>query len=635
MYELMSMQERGRIDSTIMVAALAHSDNDITLMAANTCAVVGDKRFVSMINSMCSESNPELSSIIFSLGEIEDSSSIEALYPLLRSNVSRYRSDAIYALGQIGNRAAADTLRSLLFDPEYRFSEIPLSLWRLGDTLSVPTFNRMALDLKGDDCFGAVYALFRLAPDFGANVFLNDLGCEIDSEYVYGAEKISICEYIQPIAARGLGDSKDTMAVLQAFDNYYESIVRNAKIELVKGMGKNKVGRERLEKILPETDDNGLKRVMLTALGQIGSSRSFDLITGYLDDSSLQVRLAAISSLPQTDKNKSLKYLDELSADSLWQIRAETARALGKIGSSKAEKRLKQMLTDSDDRVKAAAIEGMGEYSVMKNIDIFEAAMFGSSDVVVRSIAADILGNSKKEKALELLIRAAADIDSSQSIDFCRSLTAALGYYVDSTETGQSAIEAIKPFLNHHNRIVRQDAAAALKEYAPADFDPGEFDIVLDREYFEFMMDLAEEEVLAKIATSRGEITIELFPRLAPRTVANFVKLANRKFYDGLIFHRVVQDFVVQGGCPRGDGWGDPGYMIREEINPINFQEGAVGMATSGRDTGGSQFFICLSAQPHLDSRYTAFGSMKDGWDVLNSIEIGDTIYSVTIEKGK
>ena len=126
-----------------------------------------------------------------------------------------------------------------------------------------------------------------------------------------------------------------------------------------------------------------------------------------------------------------------------------------------------------------------------------------------------------------------------------------------------------------------------------------------------------------------------LDPRNAPRTVANFVKLANRKFYDGLTFHRVVQNFVVQSGCPRGDGWGDPGYMIREEINPIDFQVGTIGMATSGRDTGGSQFFICLSAQPHLDGRYTAFGRVTEGWEALESIEMGDTIYTVTIEKGR
>ena len=622
------------IDSTIMFRALADSDNKIRSLAVRTCGIVRDKRFASIINSLCAETQPELSSIIFSLGEIKDSSSIGVLLPLIQSNALPYRSDAISAIGHLGNKAATNKLRSFLMQPGYDDSAIPLALWRLADTLSISTLKKAAVQLEMGDSYGAAYALFRMAPDSAIDIFLNEIACEVDSDFVYGMDEETYCDLIQPIAARGLGDGKDTTAILQAFDNYYGSLVRNARIELIRAMGKNKIGRERLENILPGIDDNGIKRVILTALGQIGDRRSFILIVDYLDDSSLQVRLAAVSSLPETDKNGSLKYLADLSVNQLWQIRAEAARAFGKIGLSPAEKRLKQMLTDGDDRVKAAVIEALGEYSVSKNVYIYEAALFGSSDVVVRQIAADVLGNSKDQKAFELLVEAAGKIDSSDSADFCRSLVAALGNFVDSTETGHSAISAIIPFLNHHDRVVRQDAAAALKKFAPADFDPGKFDVVLDKKYYEFIMDLMDERIIAKINTSRGGITVELDPRAAPRTAANFVKLAERKFYDGLTFHRVVENFVVQSGCPRGDGWGDPGYMIREEINPIKFQAGTIGMATSGRDTGGSQFFICHSAQPHLDGRYTAFGWMIEGWDVLNEIEMGDTIYSVIIERG-
>jgi len=280
-------------------------------------------------------------------------------------------------------------------------------------------------------------------------------------------------------------------------------------------------------------------------------------------------------------------------------------------------------------------VESLGKFPIGHNIDLLKAAMFGASDPAVRSVAADVLGSSKDPEAFEFLVEAAGKIDSNESVDFCRSLVAALGNFVDSTDAGHSAIAAIIPFLNHHNRIVRQDAAAALKEFSPANFDPGKFDVVLDRKQFENMMSRRDEKPIARISTSRGQISVELDPLNAPRTVANFVKLAERKYYDGLTFHRVVQNFVVQGGCPRGDGWGDPGYMIREEINPIRFQRGTIGMATSGRDTGGSQFFICLSAQPHLDGRYTAFGRVTDGWNALYNIEIGDTIYSVSIEKGR
>ncbi|KPJ61722.1 MAG: peptidylprolyl isomerase [Latescibacteria bacterium DG_63] len=133
------------------------------------------------------------------------------------------------------------------------------------------------------------------------------------------------------------------------------------------------------------------------------------------------------------------------------------------------------------------------------------------------------------------------------------------------------------------------------------------------------------------MATERGEIVIRLLGKEAPNTVENFVRLAQDGFYDGLTFHRVVPNFVIQGGCPRGDGWGGPGYTIRCEINRRHYLSGAVGMALAGKDTGGSQFFITHSPQPHLDGRYTIFGQVIRGMDVVDSIERGDRIVEVRI----
>ena len=133
-----------------------------------------------------------------------------------------------------------------------------------------------------------------------------------------------------------------------------------------------------------------------------------------------------------------------------------------------------------------------------------------------------------------------------------------------------------------------------------------------------------------RITTARGEIVIELYPEISPKTVANFLKLAESGFYNNRIWHRVVPDFVIQDGCPRGDGWGSPGYEIRCEYNHLPFERGSVGMATSGKDTGGSQYFICHSAQPHLDGRYTVFGKVISGLDIVDQIQLGDSITSVT-----
>jgi len=137
-----------------------------------------------------------------------------------------------------------------------------------------------------------------------------------------------------------------------------------------------------------------------------------------------------------------------------------------------------------------------------------------------------------------------------------------------------------------------------------------------------------------KMETNRGVLMIELYPEHAPGTVANFLKLINKGFYDGLLFHRVIPDFVIQGGCPRGDGTGGPGWKIKCETagNPLIHKVGALSMAHAGKDTGGSQFFIVLSKQntAHLNGVHTVFGEVVEGLNLLTSFKNGDKMIKVT-----
>jgi peptidyl-prolyl cis-trans isomerase B (cyclophilin B) len=130
------------------------------------------------------------------------------------------------------------------------------------------------------------------------------------------------------------------------------------------------------------------------------------------------------------------------------------------------------------------------------------------------------------------------------------------------------------------------------------------------------------------------QIRIEFFPQDAPKTVENFVTLAKKGFYNGLSFHRVVADFVVQGGCPKGDGTGGPGYQIKSEFNKQKHLRGSVAMARSQHpDSAGSQFYITYGATPHLDNNYTVFGKVVDGMEHVDRIKQGDRMTSVAIEE--
>ena len=139
--------------------------------------------------------------------------------------------------------------------------------------------------------------------------------------------------------------------------------------------------------------------------------------------------------------------------------------------------------------------------------------------------------------------------------------------------------------------------------------------------------------LIATFDTSRGLIVVELYPEKAPLTVANFVNLARRGFYNGLSFHRVIADFMIQGGCPEGSGRGGPGYRFEDEANNgVGHERGVLSMANAGPNTNGSQFFITHTATPWLDGKHTVFGKVTQGLDVVDSVAQGDTINTLTIE---
>jgi len=144
-----------------------------------------------------------------------------------------------------------------------------------------------------------------------------------------------------------------------------------------------------------------------------------------------------------------------------------------------------------------------------------------------------------------------------------------------------------------------------------------------------------KKKYFAVVETDKGVIELQLFPENAPKTVNNFVFLANEEFYDGVKFHRVISNFVIQGGDPTGTGMGGPGYKFEDETrgNPLKHERGVISMANAGPNTNGSQFFITHSPQPHLDGRHTVFGKVVKGIEVVDAIRQGDKMVKVTIRE--
>ncbi|MDQ3743332.1 MAG: peptidylprolyl isomerase, partial [Acidobacteriota bacterium] len=258
-------------------------------------------------------------------------------------------------------------------------------------------------------------------------------------------------------------------------------------------------------------------------------------------------------------------------------------------------------------------------------------AQLKADDVIVRATAADILSelppDAESSRALADALPRALDDDMN---DAALSILGALSKQKDAGATA-----AIQKALDVTDYLVRRRAADILRERAGAgEAAVRRVETVNTRNHREdYVRAVARigKVVRAVVTTDKGTFTIELLPEDAPLTVDNFVQLARRHYFDGISFHRVVPNFVIQGGDPRGDGNGGPGYQIRCEINLVPYDRGAVGMALSGKDTGGSQWFVTHSPQPHLDGGYTVFGRVTQGMDVVDRIARGDRIRFVNI----
>jgi cyclophilin family peptidyl-prolyl cis-trans isomerase/HEAT repeat protein len=253
------------------------------------------------------------------------------------------------------------------------------------------------------------------------------------------------------------------------------------------------------------------------------------------------------------------------------------------------------------------------------------------SDVIVRGTAADLLGDlPPSEENTRALAAAWPQVANDSLNDAALSILDALG-----KQKSAAANNLIKEALKSGDHLVRRRAVALLKANGAGDFSSQIGTVQTRNTDADYKRALARigKTTRAVVTTSKGSFTIDLLPDAAPLTVDNFVQLAQRNYYRNVTIHRVVANFVIQDGDPRGDGNGGPGYEIRCEINQVLYDRAAVGMALSGKDTGGSQWFVTHSPQPHLDGGYTVFGRVVAGMEVVDRIVRGDVIQSIVIRQ--
>ncbi len=344
--------------------------------------------------------------------------------------------------------------------------------------------------------------------------------------------------------------------------------------------------------------DSGVALVALAAGGHPRASELTAVAAG-AGDADVRARAAEAAALLGA-----ADLLTRLAADPSVEVRSTAVGArLAAVeeqteeGSGKAAAVARESLADADEGVRATVLDWLGDHPVLPLADLQKAVT-------------EVLDRHNDEVAIAaveaLAARAAAEAREKSAAVALLEKTAASGSYVLRRVSGEA--------------LGRLGQPAPRLEQAGTGRDLDGYREIVQRTW---------RPRTVEIRTVRGTIRVRLACPEAPLTCLNFLQLAEQGFFNGLSFHRVVPDFVIQGGDPRGDGFGGPGYDIRDEINRLRYERGTVGMALAGPDTGGSQFFIALSPQPHLDGGYTVFGQVIEGDEVLDKIQADDRIEQV------
>jgi len=606
------------------------------------------------------------------VGRVGLADGIPALISVLQTDADpEVRQMAAFALGLIGDRSAVEPLRVALGESSHLVAgRAAEALGLIGDVESAPQIGALvasrlssvagfapdespsSLDPSAEAFRLGVYALARLkAYDPLATAVLDGEGRPRVQWWpvAYALQRIedpralsallvlagSDSSYARAFAIKGLGALKDPAAVpllLPLIDPVRATT--GPAIEAIRAMGRigDARGEPPLVKLLYTRGLNpSVRAETLIALGDSAAAVSVDAFVDFLGDPLPTVRLAAMQGFAKRDDDSFLTVLSGLDPDVHWSVRAGLASVLASKDSERALPRLMSMLSDPDARVIPAVLAALTTLKA-PGIEAILLERLGSDDVGIRTSAATQLGTLKPDRGIDALAAAYKRGEADLVFDTRVAAIEALSKY------GAPAMPALRAALGDKDWAVRRKAAELIKTVDPTmetaqAIRPAPALRTVDYGSQGLVTPAVSPHVY--IDTDKGTIEIELDVLDAPLTSDSFIALVRKGYFDGLLIHRVVPNFVVQGGDPRGDGDGGPGYTIRDELNQEPYLRGTVGMALAGPDTGGSQFFIAHSPQPHLDARYTVFGRVVAGMDVVDNITQWDVMKRVRVWDGE
>jgi len=608
---------------------------------------------------------------MIAIGRIGQPDGAPALVVALSDPDEYTRETAVFALGLLGLKSGVPNLLNALKDPAARVrGRAAEALGLVADGGAAPAVADMAADCHGhiraiapDDeewpkspeieaCRLALFALVRLKQyDALARVALDAQGQPVSQWWpvAYALQRIADPRaasalltlasapgtYTRAFAIRGLAAAGDRrVAPLAASLAGNTSADVRLRVAAVRALGQLHTAAELpplLAVIRDRAAPQNLALEAVTAVGAIGDSQAFEAMLALWTHPWPAMRSAAIAAAAKVKPEGFVLVVSSLAPDPDWSVRASLATVFATLPADQVRGAIEDLCNDADVRVRGPALEALAEVGAPDLTKRLSEAL-DAPDVALRATAARLLAEQKVPDGVARLTAAYDRVPRDVAYSARAAALDGLLKY-----GGDDAKAVIRRALEDPDWAVRIKAADLLRSLgdaaampvppAPLRLAPATFDSSsLLRPTF---------SPHAFLETRLGAIEIELNVVDAPVTTLSFVERARAGFFNGMAVHRLVPNFVIQTGDPRGDGAGGPGYTLRDELSALPYLRGTVGMALEWRETGGSQFFITVSPQPHLDAKYTVFGRVVSGQEILDRVSQGDVIERVRIWDGK
>ena len=571
---LLAMLDVRRADTLLVDTLLVDADPD---RRARTALAIGQlrirARFPQLRRLLTDGDTLIAANAAYALGVAKDTQAVDALARAVGGAPDPVAREAAWALGEIGEPAR--TVLSVA----------------LGDGRTAPLRESAAASRSASVRAALVLATVKLRP---APIALVVPWLADSSAPVVRAAAYVIGRLRAPAGVHAL------LTVRAHADEEVRQHVARALTRTTVGDSLAALARDALNALVRDPD----WRVRANAAGSVSTfgASALDAVQIGLADSVANVRIVATDSLSVVFGRDSVRWSRAWERDTLLAVRRLMLGHVRRLALPLFDAEVATWERHADWRYRIAALEHRARAADVDRV-IAAEAFIADTDPRIRTAAlqrlANIANDSLSTRVRLLAVRASTDRDS-----LVRSLATRLLAPRDSTvrpprrATPDSLVA--RPLIEYERLVLLWGAVGS-------------------------------RQPVAVIETDDGVVTLQLFGREAPLVVEAFVRLANEGFYRNTVFHRVVPNFVVQDGDPRGDGTGGPGFSLRESFSRRRHERGCVGLATSGPDTGGSQYYLCHSSQPHLDGAYTVFGTVLSGFDVMDRIVQGDRMVRIRI----